>query len=105
VIRQATLPPLAVSSVRGARAFCARVEIEMEVGSAETPGAVSLDWSNDGARTWTTPRLMSAGTPGAFRHRVFTTRLGSFRERSFRITTYGLTRLYAVSADIAPGAS
>jgi hypothetical protein len=105
VIRQATLPPITVSSVRGARAFCSRAEVEMEVGSAETPGPVSLDWSDDGARTFKPPRVMSAGAPGAFRHRVFTTRLGSFRERSYRITVHGLTRLFALSADIAPGAS
>jgi hypothetical protein len=47
---------------------------------------------------------MSAGVSGDYRHRVFTTRLGSFRQRVFRLTTHGLTRFYAVDADITPGA-
>jgi hypothetical protein len=104
VIRQATLPPLVVSSVRGARAFCSRVEVEMEVGGTQTPGPVLLAWSDDGGRTFNAGRTMSAGASGDYRHRVFTTRLGSFRQRVFRLTTHGLTRFYAVDADITPGA-
>ena len=102
VIRQATLPPLWAST---RRAFCARVEIEMEVGGANTPGDVLLDWSDDGSRTWKPARTLSAGAPSELRHRVFTTRLGSFRQRTFRMTTHGLSRFYAVDADIAPGAN
>jgi hypothetical protein len=102
VIRQATLPPLWANT---RRAFCARVEIEMEAGGANTPGPVLLEWSNDGSRTWGPMRTLSAGLPSETRKRVFTTRLGSFRQRTFRITTHGLTRLYAVDADIVSGAS
>jgi hypothetical protein len=77
----------------------------MEVGGAQTPGPVLLQWSDDGGRTYNPGRTMSAGVSGDYRHRVFTTRLGSFRQRCFRITTHGLTRLYAMSADISPGAN
>lgn len=101
VIRQATLPPLWGGTNR---AFCARVEIEMQVGGAETPGNVLLEWSDDGSRTWGPSRTMSAGASGETRKRVFTTRLGSFRQRTFRMTTHGLTRFYAVDADIVAGA-
>lgn len=101
VIRQATLPPLWANTVR---AFCARVEIEMEVGGANTPGPVLLEWSDDGSRTWGPSRTMSAGLSGELRHRVFTTRLGSFRQRTFRLTSHGLSRFYAVDADISAGA-
>jgi hypothetical protein len=100
VIRQATLPPLWANT---RRAFCSRVEIEMEVGGTATPGAVLLEWSDDGSRTWGPSRTMSAGLPAELRHRVFATRLGSFRQRTFRITSHGLSRYYAVDADIAPG--
>ena len=100
-IRQATLPPLWADTKR---AFCARVEIEMESGGAQSPGPVLLQWSDDGGRNYNVGRTMSAGVPGDYRHRVFTTRLGSFRQRTFKITTHGLTRLYAVDADITPGA-
>ena len=102
VIRQATLPPL---WARTLRAFCARVEIEMESGGANSPGDVLLQWSDDGSRTWNAGRVMSAGAPSELRKRVFTTRLGSFRQRTFRLVTHGLTRWYAVDADIAPGVS
>ena len=102
VIRQATLPPLWAGTKR---AFCARVEIEMESGGANSPGDVLLQWSDDGSRTWNAGRVMSAGTADELRKRVFTTRLGSFRQRTFRMTTHGLTRWYAVDADIAPGAN
>jgi len=102
VLRQATFPPLWANT---RRAFCARVEIEMECGGAESPGPVTLEWSDDGARTWGPTRTMSAGVPGDYRHRVYTTRLGSFRQRVFRVSTNGLTRLYAVDADISPGAN
>jgi hypothetical protein len=76
----------------------------MEVGGTQTPGPVLLQWSDDGGRTYNAGRTMSAGVAGDYRHRVFTTRLGSFRERVFRITVHGLCRLYAVDADITPGA-
>ena len=101
VIRQATLPPLWADTKR---AFCSRVEIEMEVGGGDTPGPVLLEWSDDGSRTWGPSRTLSAGAPSELRKRVFTTRLGSFRQRTFRMTTHGLTRWYAVDADISPGA-
>jgi hypothetical protein len=105
VIRQATLPPIHVTSVEGARAFCYRAEVEMEVGGANTPYTVSLDWSDDGARNWKPARIMSAGQPDELRKRVFTTRLGSFRQRTFRISSHGVTTLYGMAADISPGAS
>ena len=106
VIRQAILPPIFTTTTAGSRAFCSRVEIEMESGGINTPGPVTLEWSDDGGRTWTGgPRTMSAGTAEELRKRVYTTRLGSFRQRTFRITVHGHTTLYAVDADISPGAN
>jgi hypothetical protein len=102
VIRRAMLPPLWAAT---RRAFCARVEVEMEVGGANTPGTVELEWSDDGARTWKASRTMSAGTPDQLRQRVYTTRLGSFRQRTFLLTTHGVTTFYAMDADITAGAS
>jgi len=100
VLRQATFPPLWAET---RRAFCARVEVEMECGGAATPGALTLEWSDDGSRTWGPTRIMSSGAPAETRHRVFTTRLGSFRQRTFRLSSHGLTRLYALDADIQAG--
>ena len=76
----------------------------MESGGAQSPGLVELNWSDDGGRTFPAGRDMSAGAPGDYRHRVFTTRLGSFRQRTFRLTCHGLVRWYAMDADITPGA-
>jgi hypothetical protein len=97
VIRQATLPTIWAGTNR---AFCARVEIEMESGGSASPGAVQLEWSDDGARTWKASRTMNAGAPGDYTHRVYTTRLGAFRQRTFRITTHGVTRLFSVDAEL-----
>jgi hypothetical protein len=99
VQRSATLPPVWGGT---RRAFCNRLEVEMEVGGGgTTPGPVLLEWSDDGGWTWTGSRTMSAGSGGERRKRVYTTRLGSFRQRVFRITTHGVTNLYAVDASVS----
>jgi hypothetical protein len=104
VIRQMIMPPLWAGT---ARAFCSRLEIEMEVGGYPSPpGYVTLDWSDDGGRSWTGgPRTMFAGLASNFRGRVFTTRLGSFRQRIFRVTAVQHVTYYAVDAAIQAGNS
>jgi hypothetical protein len=103
IMRQAILPPDWAGT---RRAFCSRLEVEMESGGDLSPGDVTLDWSDDGGRTWTGgPRTMHAGFGTEFRKRVYTTRLGSFRQRMFRITCKGHCALYAADADIQLGAS
>ena len=103
IMRQAILPPDWAGT---RRAFCSRLEVEMESGGDLSPGDVTLDWSDDGGRTWTGgPRVMHAGFGTEFRKRVYTTRLGSFRQRSFRITARGHATFYAADADIQLGAS
>ena len=96
VARQATLP----SIYNPNRQSMNRVEVEMEAGGASSPGNVLLDWSDDGGNIFRAPRVMSAGTILETKKRVFTNRLGSFRERVLRVTTHGKTTLYAVDADI-----
>lgn len=100
VIRQAVLPPLWGGT---SRAFCNRLEVEMEVGSASSPGDVLLEWSDDGGITWTGSRTMNTGALGQTRKRVYTTRLGSFHQRVFRLTCHGRTTMYGVDCDITPG--
>jgi hypothetical protein len=102
VFRQTTLPTIWAGTNR---AFCHRVEIEMEAGGPNSPGPVLLEWSDDGARTWSAARTLFSGNQSDTRHRVYTTRLGSFRQRTFRITINGSATLYAVDADISAGAS
>ena len=96
---QVTLPPLYADT---RRAFCVRAEVEME---APPSTDVVLRWSDDGGRTFAGgPRTMSGQIASAQRRRLVTTRLGSFRERVFRIETHGRVSLYAMDADIAGGA-
>jgi hypothetical protein len=103
VLRQATLPPLYPATRRG---FCARLEVEMETGGAVPPGTITLDWSDDGGNNFTGgPRAMSGGAPSEFRRRVYATRLGSFRERMFRMSANAKVTVYAVDADIVAGNS
>ena len=42
---------------------------------------------------------------GDTRHRVYTTRLGSFRQRTYRMTTQGVSRFYGFDADLQAGVS
>lgn len=101
VPRTVTMPPLWATT---RRAFCSRLEIEMQVGDGATPAEVSLTWSDDGGFTWNGgPRTLSTGPVGDRRHRVYATRLGSFRQRVYRIQISRHATLYAVDADITPG--
>lgn len=104
IFRNFECPPLWADT---RRAFMSRVEIEMEVGDPRlaTDGEVILEWSDDGGWTFTQSRIMSAGPAGQRRKRVFTTRLGSFRQRVFRVTGYGFMTVYAIDADITAGVS
>ena len=105
VARSITLPPLYAAT---RRAFCARVEIELESGiTTLESGLVTLEWSDDGGHTFTGgPRVMQSGADtGNTRKRLFTTRLGSFRQRVFRISLAGGTKIYGVDADITVGAN
>lgn len=108
VIRQAAMPHLGSWLSRagpGRRVFCARIEIEMEVGSEHAPRNVLLEWSDNGGWTWTGSRLMDAGAWNAVTKRVYATRLGSFRTRMFRLTMSGMPTVYGFDADLAPGNS
>lgn len=47
---------------------------------------VMLDWSNDGAKSWSDPRVLDCGQAGQTLTRVIARQLGSARDRVFRIT-------------------
>ncbi len=101
VKRQVVLPPLYAGTKR---AFCARLEIEMEVGTVHAPDTILLEWSDDGGITYTGSRTMTVGGADLhYRKRVFTTRLGSFRNRTFRLTSQQAMSIYAIDCDIVAG--
>jgi hypothetical protein len=98
VPRIGTLPNIVT---HGPRAFMHRLEVEMEVGTADAPGTVTLDWSDDGGVNYNGgPRALSTGAAGATKTRVATTRLGSFRQRVLRLTAMSPMTIYAVDADV-----
>ena len=81
-----------------------RLEIEMEVGGSYSPGDIVLDWSDDGGVTFTGgPRTMNVGSTLETRKRVYATRLGSFRNRVFRVAATHAFTIFAVDADITAG--
>lgn len=97
LLREAIMPPL---WSRTSRESDNRLEIEMEVGGPLSPGDITLTWSNDGGITYPGgPRIMNAGTSTQTRKRVFTTRLGSFRQRVYRVSFLGHGTIYAVDVD------
>jgi hypothetical protein len=101
VQRQVVLPPLYAGTKR---AFCARLEVEMEVGTVHSPDSILLEWSDDGGITYTGSRTMTVGASSNYRKRVYTTRLGSFRDRVYRLTSQQAMTIYAIDCDIVAGA-
>lgn len=98
VLRQVIMPQLWAGTNRE---FCNRLEVEMETGVAGAPGSMVLDWSNDGGITWTGgPRTLNTGSDFNRQGRVYTNRLGSFRQRVFRLTWHGHATIFAVDADM-----
>jgi hypothetical protein len=100
VPRLAQLPALVT---HGPRAFMSRLEVEAEVG--EGAGTLNVSWSDDGGHTYNTPRALSLGAGGAYRTRVATTRLGSFRQRVLRLECASAVSVYGVDVDVAAGDS
>jgi len=87
IVRQAVSPPISMDNVR--MTFSAlQIDLEAGVGLNTGQGSdpqVRLDWSDDGARTWSNPRSVTFGPRGAYRQRAMFRRLGQARERVFRL--------------------
>lgn len=85
--RERTFPHM---SAEQARAFYSCLELLVEKGVGLTTGQgsnpqIMLQYSNDGGHTWGPERWISAGKVGEYRTRVRWTRLGSARDRVFRV--------------------
>lgn len=99
------------------RVFFSRFQLDMETGIG-LDGAVQgsnptvmLDWSNDGGHTWSSESwaLADAGSGqiGDFRKRVIWRRLGSARDRIFRVKITDPVKVVLIGAyvDATPGES
>lgn len=77
-------------SSNGDRVFFGALRLDMETGQGLTSGQgenplVGMQFSDDGGRTWSSERTASSGRRGEYRKQVAWNRLGSARDRVFRI--------------------
>lgn len=90
------------------RVFHRGIELDIEGGVGTTGGGepeLWLDWSDDGGHTWSLrkpPRSM--GAKGKYRQRLRWNRLGSARERIYRVTVSAAVKRSIVAAHINKGA-
>ena len=85
--RVAVSPPL---HNRRHRLTLHSLELDMESGIGLVTGQGSdpqamLQWSDDGGETWSNERWTTIGKVGRFLTRVIWRRLGSFRQRQFKV--------------------
>jgi len=73
------------------------LQLDMEVGVGE-PTSMTLAWSNDGGHTWTAPVSASAGANGDYFQRVIWRRLGKARDRVYKVTITGQTKVALANA-------
>jgi hypothetical protein len=93
--------------------FCKSFQLDMETGVGLDGGVqgsdpqVMLDWSDDGGHTWSNEHWTSAGAIGQFRTRAKWYRLGTFRDRVFRVTISDPVKVVILGAsiDLEQGAS
>lgn len=103
-------PPM--SSPGGERLFMASLQVDFEpgvgtaTGQGQDPQAM-LDWSDDGGRTWSNVYTAPMGKMGEYRTRTIWRRLGSFRNRSFRLRITDPVKrvIVGASATITKGAN
>ena len=80
--RQRTAPHI---SVEESRTFFHRLQLDLEVTTPSKP-SVTLDWSNDDGVTWSASQARAPSLATSKKGRVIWNRLGSGRDRIYRIT-------------------
>ena len=83
-----TSPPI---HTEGKQVFFNRLHVDFEMGRGITTGQgsdpqVMLQWSDDGGRTWSSEYWRSLGKTGEYTARAVWYRLGSSRDRVFRLS-------------------
>ena len=73
------------------RMFYSRFQLDLETGETADP-EFTLDWSNDGGHTFSPGRTITAGAISNFTARAKWNRLGSARDRVFRVTSTAAMR-------------
>lgn len=94
-----------VVSNNSKRLFFHSLQLEMEEGVGLTTGQgsdpqIALDWSDDNGKTYSSERYASIGAIGQYKKRVKWHRLGSARERIFRVSISDPVKRVIVSAEL-----
>jgi hypothetical protein len=89
----------------GQRVRMPRLELEFETGVGLTTGQgsdpqVMLQFTDDGGKTWSNELWRDLGKIGIFLNRVIWTRLGSFRQRSLKISISDPVKRNLIAADV-----
>lgn len=88
------------------RLFISRFYLDMETGvgldgtGQGTDPVAMLSWSGDGGHSWSNERWAKIGKIGARKARVFWNRLGSTRDRVFRVRITDPIKVTLISANI-----
>ncbi len=84
IVREMVAPAIHANR---ARMFCHEFEVDMQGGlGLDVDPQAMLQWSDDGGKTWSNESWASIGKIGEYLTRVRWTRLGSFRQRVFKLT-------------------
>ncbi|WP_440966165.1 hypothetical protein ACL58G_07910 [Massilia sp. GER05] len=84
-----------------------QVDFEPGVGLVDGQGSaplVLLDWSDDGGKTWSNQHRGSLGKTGEYITRIFWTRLGRARARTYRVTISDPVKRVIMGAALNPEA-
>ncbi|MES2355610.1 MAG: packaged DNA stabilization protein [Pseudomonadota bacterium] len=87
------------------RMFHSRFQLDMEVGVGLATGQGSapqaiLQWSDDGGHTWSNEHWAGAGRIGETKNRSIWRRLGSTRDRVYRVTITDPIKVVLIGAEI-----
>lgn len=105
IIRTRTAPHFS-SALKNVSHHSFQLDLETGVGldgASTTQGAdpqAMLQWSNDGGHTWSNEKWVSIGKIGSFRQRAIWRRLGSARDRVYRVMISDPVKVVLIGAEI-----
>jgi len=77
-----------------------QLEVETGQGSESESPDVVLQWSDDGGYTWSNEKTASLGLTGEFKKRVIWRRLGSSRDRVYKVAITSRVKADLISANL-----
>ncbi len=105
IVRERTSPHVTKELLN---VFHTHFQLDMETGvgldgASTTQGAdpqAILQWSDDGGHSWSNEHMASAGVIGARKTRVIWRRLGSSRDRVYRVKISDPVKVVLIGADV-----